>query len=213
VNASATRPQSGRKSTVDNTGLSTRESILAISTELFAKEGYDRVTMRDISSACEVTMPTIYHHFKDKENLYREVEKFSYGAMKDRLLNSIKGSGNPEKRLRAFAAELYDVLQQDPIFLSLAIRNMLDPDENHHSFLVGVALQHVYNAFADLLNEFREGAGSGLGPMIILSSILGFVAMAPAKRLLDGYMYKDEVNTLRERDTFVDYAVSAVMAI
>jgi TetR/AcrR family transcriptional regulator len=212
VKNSTETAQSGRKPN-DANGVSTRDAILSISTDLFAKEGYDRVTMRDISSACSVTMPTIYHHFKDKENLYREVEQSSYGSMKERLLESIKGEGSPEKRLRAFSAELYNVLQQDPIFLSLAIRNMLDQDENHHKFLVGVALQHVYNAFTDLLNEFRPGAGDGLGPIIILSSILGFVAMAPAKKLLNGYKYQDAVNTDKERDTFVEYVVTAVMAI
>jgi AcrR family transcriptional regulator len=194
-------------------GLSTRDIILKISTRLFAKEGYDRVTMRDISSEVGVTMPTIYHHFKDKENLYRQVEQESYGAMKTRLLDALKSETNPEARLRAFTREMYDLFVEDPIFLSLAIRNMLDPDERHHKFLVGVAMQDVYDAFSNLLNEFRPGTGDKLGPIIILSGILGFVVMAPAKRHINGYTYSGEAYNSKERDAFIDYTVGAVSRV
>lgn len=194
-------------------GNSTKEKILKVSTALFAKEGFDRVTMRDIASATSVTMPTIYHHFGDKEKLYREVEKASYGTMKERLLNALKGDKSPEEKLRAFTRELFDVLQSDPIFLSLAIRNMLDQNEKHHRFLVGVSLQHVYDAFCELLNEFRPGSGSGMGPMIIMSSIMGFVSMSPAKKQLKGYPYNKKSDGDKEREKFVDYAVAAVVSI
>jgi TetR/AcrR family transcriptional regulator len=194
-------------------GLSTRDIILKISTRLFAKEGYDRVTMRDISSEVGVTMPTIYHHFKDKENLYRQVEQESYGAMKVRLLRALEDESNPEQRLRAFTREFYDLFVEDPIFLSLAIRNMLDPDERHHKFLVGVAMQDVYDAFSKLLNELRPGAGDKLGPIIILSGILGFVTMAPAKRHIDSYVFSGKAHSKKERDAFIDYTVGAVVRV
>lgn len=193
--------------------LSTRDNILKISTELFAKDGYDRVTMRDISSAVGVTMPTIYHHFRDKKNLYREVERENYGTMRSRLIQALESGDDAQSRLRSFASEMYDLLAEDPIFLSLAVRNMLDPDKRHHKFLVGVALQNVYDAFSDLLNEIRPGSGDGLGPIIILSSIFGFVVMAPPKRHIKGYMYAAKTNSAQERDAFVKYAIAAVLRV
>lgn len=211
----ATPPVKKRSATrkVGSNGSKTKETILRISTELFAKEGFDRVTMRDIASASSVTMPTIYHHFGDKEKLYREVERTSYGSMKERLLNALTVGTSTEEKLRNFTIELFEVLQSDPIFLSLAIRNMLDPNEKHHRFLVGLSMQHVYDAYRELLDEIRPGSGAGMGPMIIISSIMGFVTMSPAKRQLKGYPCTKKSELAREKEEFVDYVVKAVMSI
>ena len=194
-------------------GLSTRDHILKVATELFARDGFDRVTMRDISSAVGLTMPTIYHHFQGKENLYRQVEQENYGAMKARLLAALESDEDAKGRLRAFVGEMYDLLSEDPIFLSLAVRNMLDQDARHHKFLVGVALQEVFDSISVVLNEIRAGSGDGLGPVIIISGILGFVLMAPPKRQLKGYKLAGKVAENAERDAFISYAVGAVLRV
>jgi AcrR family transcriptional regulator len=46
-----------------------RAKILESARELFASEGYDKVTMRRIAEAIEYSPTTIYHHFEDKEDL------------------------------------------------------------------------------------------------------------------------------------------------
>ena len=192
-------------------GTPTRATILDVSTRLFAREGYDKVTMRDISAEVGVTMPTIYHHFKDKEYLYREVERQSYGLLKQRLMDSISGKTDPQRRLRAFIAEFYDVLNDDPIFLSLALRNLLDPGERHHQFLVSIAMQDVYQALKDLLNELQPGHGDGLAPMAVLSGVLGFIVMNPAKRQLGEYPLHSS-SSKKERANFIDYVINAALA-
>lgn len=46
-----------------------RRRILDAARDLFATEGYDRVTMRRIAEAIEYSPTTIYHHFEDKDDL------------------------------------------------------------------------------------------------------------------------------------------------
>jgi AcrR family transcriptional regulator len=46
-----------------------RRKILDAAQELFATEGYERVTMRRIADAIEYSPTTIYLHFKDKDEL------------------------------------------------------------------------------------------------------------------------------------------------
>jgi len=46
-----------------------RRKILDAARELFAREGYDHVTMRAIADAIEYSPTTIYNHFEDKEDL------------------------------------------------------------------------------------------------------------------------------------------------
>ncbi len=46
-----------------------RRKILDSARDLFASEGYDRVTMRRIAEAIEYSPTTIYNHFEDKDDL------------------------------------------------------------------------------------------------------------------------------------------------
>jgi AcrR family transcriptional regulator len=46
-----------------------RRKILEAAQELFATEGYERVTMRRIAEAIEYSPTTIYNHFEDKDEL------------------------------------------------------------------------------------------------------------------------------------------------
>jgi len=56
-----------------------RRKILDSARELFALEGYDRVTMRGIADSIEYSPTTIYNHFEDKDDLVRALcqEDFS----------------------------------------------------------------------------------------------------------------------------------------
>jgi AcrR family transcriptional regulator len=48
-----------------------RAKILEAARDLFATEGYEKVTMRRIADAIEYSPTTIYHHFTDKDDLVK----------------------------------------------------------------------------------------------------------------------------------------------
>src|SRR5688572_14608016 len=50
-----------------------RSKILEAARELFATEGYERVTMRRVAEVIEYSPTAIYHHFKDKDDLVKSL--------------------------------------------------------------------------------------------------------------------------------------------
>jgi AcrR family transcriptional regulator len=68
-----------------------RSKILDAARELFAAEGYDRVTMRRIADAIEYSPTTIYNHFEDKDDLVRSLCEDDFG----RLLSFMQGQEPP----------------------------------------------------------------------------------------------------------------------
>jgi AcrR family transcriptional regulator len=58
-----------------------RRSILDAARELFAREGYDRVTMRGIADAIEYSPTAIYQHFKDKDALVEALCHEDFGEL------------------------------------------------------------------------------------------------------------------------------------
>src|SRR3954470_13943056 len=53
--------------------LETRTRIMDAARELFAREGYDAVSMRRIADAIEYSPTAIYVHFRDKQDLLMQI--------------------------------------------------------------------------------------------------------------------------------------------
>jgi AcrR family transcriptional regulator len=69
-----------------------RQKILDAARELFATEGYEKVTMRRIADAIEYSPTTIYHHFEDKDDLVNALCEDDFA----RLLAIFKGQIPPD---------------------------------------------------------------------------------------------------------------------
>lgn len=50
-----------------------RENILAVSRRLFIEQGYSATTIRQILVEADITTGTLYHFFKDKEDIFLEL--------------------------------------------------------------------------------------------------------------------------------------------
>jgi AcrR family transcriptional regulator len=72
-----------------------RRKILDAARELFAREGYDRVTMRAIADAIEYSPTTIYNHFEDKDDLVMALCYEDFG----RLLGALSQGPRPDDPL------------------------------------------------------------------------------------------------------------------
>jgi TetR/AcrR family transcriptional regulator, regulator of cefoperazone and chloramphenicol sensitivity len=68
-----------------------KDRLLLVAMKLFAERGFDAVTVRDISSAAEVSVGLINHHFSSKEGLRKAVDDYFIsrtGAAIDRALRT-----------------------------------------------------------------------------------------------------------------------------
>src|SRR5207249_9245344 len=47
----------------------TRQRIQTVALELFAEQGYDKTSLREIAERLDVTKAALYYHFKSKEDI------------------------------------------------------------------------------------------------------------------------------------------------
>lgn len=76
-----------------------RERLLLVAMHLFAERGFDGVTVRDISSAADVSVGLINHHFQSKEGLRQAVDEYFIqrtGAALERAISASRDL-DPEK--------------------------------------------------------------------------------------------------------------------
>jgi AcrR family transcriptional regulator len=50
-----------------------KRQIIAEALRLFAQHGFDRVTIKQLANACDITEPALYRHFSSKEDIYAAV--------------------------------------------------------------------------------------------------------------------------------------------
>src|ERR1700730_3459235 len=64
----------------------TRQALLDHATDVFAENGFDRASVREITRRADVNQAAINYHFGGKEALYREVLRLAVAALNDASL-------------------------------------------------------------------------------------------------------------------------------
>ena len=77
----------------------TREKIMDAAREMFAREGYEAVSMRRIADAIEYSPTAIYVHFKDKRDLFRGVCREDFARL-TQLAQKVGQIADPVERIR-----------------------------------------------------------------------------------------------------------------
>ncbi|MBI4913546.1 MAG: TetR/AcrR family transcriptional regulator [Acidobacteria bacterium] len=93
--------------------LALRRKILDAGRRLFAEQGYEAVTMRTIAHEIEYSPRTIYLHFKDKDDLIRELCRQDFHAFGTEMAK-LAGIADPIERLRAAGKGYAAFAQQFP---------------------------------------------------------------------------------------------------
>ncbi|HEY1360350.1 MAG TPA: helix-turn-helix domain-containing protein [Thermoleophilaceae bacterium] len=86
----------------------TRAKLIGVARELFAKRGYARVGTEEIVRRAKVTRGALYHHFRDKKDLFRAVHEQLEQELVESLGERIAG------------------IQDAPELLATGVRSFLD---------------------------------------------------------------------------------------
>ena len=90
-----------------------RGKILDAARDLFARDGYEAVTMRKIAEAIEYSPTAIYLHFKDKESLVRELCLTDFDSLA-KAFQRIAREPDPLERLKKSGLAYADFALEHP---------------------------------------------------------------------------------------------------
>src|SRR6185369_13489461 len=105
---------------------STRESILDSAEELFARQGFDATTIKEIGAAAGLNPALLYYYFGNKEALYRGVLQRVIAGMVSRGSAILEESLPPADVIRALVAAQMEFMLAHPNAPRLLLREMLD---------------------------------------------------------------------------------------
>ncbi len=86
--------------------MDTKEKITKTALRMFLEKGYENTSLNDIAREVGITKPAIYHHFKNKDQLFHEVLNWFFEEMGKWSSSRFGSCKNLKDLLRAFFQSL-----------------------------------------------------------------------------------------------------------
>lgn len=80
----------------------TRQILVDVARQLFAKDGKDNVTMNDIATASQKGRRTLYTYFRNKNEIYHAVIEKEIKLMQEKLQEVLDQNLTPDQKLISF---------------------------------------------------------------------------------------------------------------
>ena len=148
----------------------TRKAILRTAEKLFAKKGFSGTSINDIADTIRINKSLIYHHFVNKEGLWKEVR---LSIAKEYEASSGLEFFPLKKDLKSFLKQViysrYDFLQKNPNVLRIMHWQRLEPQPQ--KFQTSKFNQLWRDSICELQN--KGAIRSDLDPDMVTLFILG----------------------------------------
>jgi AcrR family transcriptional regulator len=109
------------------TKAATRQRILKVAAQLFAREGWERATTRSITAAAGIATGTLFNYFPSKESIAATLISYPLTKAKREFAERRRGEESLEEDLFLYIWSGLRHLQQSRNFLSCALEALLSP--------------------------------------------------------------------------------------
>lgn len=147
--------------------LSSRERILAVAEETFLVDGFDGVSIRELTDAAGVNIALVNYHFGSKRNLYLEALRHKFSAVSEmkcaQLQQQLATLGEPglQQVVSAYVS-LYlgsdEEAQATQQFLKLISRHLAD-DDDAMELLFAELIAPIHLLVRDALGQIYPAMG------------------------------------------------------
>lgn len=167
--AAEERPRKGHRR-----GLPTDELLLVTAEQLFAKQGYEAVSTKQLAAEAGVTIGALYHHFPSKQAVYDAVTARAFsrkGELPQQLLDS---KAPAEAQLVAMLTWFLGNLMTDRQFGTLLQRELLDPRSSEPGRLFTEYFREPHARFRVLLKQMLPRANLDVAVASLMALCFGF---------------------------------------
>src|SRR5688500_2674183 len=103
-------------------GGGTRAALVATARELFTERGYAGVGTEEVVRRAGVTRGALYHHFRDKQDLFRAVYEEIEAEIVAAITARIEGVEDPYELLETGVRAFLDICSE-PVIMRIAVRD------------------------------------------------------------------------------------------
>lgn len=132
-----------------------RQMILDAALHLFSHKGYGATSVRDIAEEASLSKGNVYHHFADKEAIFRALLDRYFQAMSqpDFPFNRALASGEFPDNLEDLGQAVRNAVVDYKDYVALIYVDVVEFDGNH--------VRKFYGDMADRFDAFMKATGMG----------------------------------------------------
>lgn len=154
--------------------------ILGAARRLFAEHGFDAVSMNAIADAAGASKANIFHHFKNKDELYLAVLKSACANSCEQIERFGQDEGSFEQRLERYAAEHLNHILDNEQVTRLIQRDLLDNGLQRGRQFAEQVFGQNFGRLVDILREgqlrgeLRQDIDPALAALMVIGTNLTF---------------------------------------
>jgi AcrR family transcriptional regulator len=159
--------------------------ILEAALELFSHQGFKATSIRDIAEKAGVSTGNVYHHFKDKDAIFRALLGQYWAAIEDPELpfNRALGTGTFPDNLELIGLASRDMIEQYRRYIALVYVDVVEFEGSHiRKFYADMSERFERFAMgrpdrAASESRLRTGVGLGVGLMLATRFFMNYFAV------------------------------------
>ena len=132
-----------------------RRAVLDAALNLFSHQGYRATTMREIADRAGVSTGNCYHHFPDKETIFRAlIDEYMELVDTNRFpfTRALRGSSAFPDNIEQLGFAARDSVRQYRAYLALIYVDVIEFEGTH--------IQHLYQSMADRFARYFDEQGT-----------------------------------------------------
>jgi len=147
-----------------------RAAILEAARKCFLKMGYDAVTIRDVVRRTRLAAGTFYNYFTDKDVLFKAVLEARITEVSEALHDVRMRAESVEDFVYSAYRALFDLIQEDPSFFQLILRNEHAVRTLFEDTVIGIPMRQLRT---DLEEFVRRGVFPPLDVDMLAAAFYG----------------------------------------
>ncbi|HUJ14696.1 MAG TPA: TetR/AcrR family transcriptional regulator [Thermoanaerobaculia bacterium] len=156
-----------------------RRQVLDAALRLFSHRGYRATTVRDIAEEAGVSTGNVYHHFEEKEQIFRTLldEFLAIRDSKRYPFTRVLANGNFPDNLEQLALAARDSVREFRPYIALIYVDVIEFDGTHiQKFYGGLAQRFTETLTGGGLQEIRQRLRGSVSPVsaLLLASRIFF---------------------------------------
>ncbi len=92
-----------------------KQAIKDAALEIAREEGWGGVTIRKIADRILYTPPVVYEHFKNKDDLYKQIVEDGFKELTEKTITAIEAETDPKTKIIRLAEVRYDFASKNPM--------------------------------------------------------------------------------------------------
>ena len=188
----------------EQANLSGEQAILDAAETLFAEKGFDAVSMSAIARLANTSKPNIYHHFKNKNELYLAIINTAVQRASDLLDELEDAPGTFRQRLAGFSAGQLDNIIAHGRSTQLILREALSGNSERGREIANFMVSEVFSRLVAMVQqgqqegEFRSDIDPTLAAFMIESANLFYFQTTPMMKNIPEINYSDDANAFSD---------------